>query len=49
MLWSVLKTIRENDGRTNDDQEKDVVPDKALTLVLRGCLVSSESLEVYSF
>ena len=26
MLWSVLKTIRENDGRTNDDREKDVVP-----------------------
>ena len=26
MLWSGLVRIRENDGRTNDDREKDVVP-----------------------
>ena len=26
MLWSGLVRVRENDGRTNDDREKDVVP-----------------------
>ena len=32
MLWSGLVRVRENDGRTNDDREKDVVPLSALRL-----------------
>ena len=32
MLWSVLMTIQENDGRKNDDQEKDIVPQTILVI-----------------
>ena len=36
MLWSGVVGVRENDGRANDDREKDVVPLQWVYLQLNG-------------